>query len=106
MGQMKEISEDIKGLVKPLLKELRQEFHKHYHAECEYGIGYLDCLCEVCRKLGIEVVRDNEDVVFVENDCTTCKHLDIETIYGVCSKTGQIINDIPENCKNYLGYEA
>ena len=33
-------------------------------------------------------------------DCTTCKHFDIETCYGVCDKNG-ILNDIVKDCKDY-----
>lgn len=33
-------------------------------------------------------------------DCTTCKHFDIESCYGVCDKHG-VLNDVVKNCKDY-----
>jgi len=39
------------------IKELIAEFHEFFDATSEYGIGYLDALCEVCQREDIKHTR-------------------------------------------------
>ena len=39
--------------MKDIIKKLVDEFHEFFDSECEYGIGYLDALTEVCQRADI-----------------------------------------------------
>lgn len=45
------------------LQKLRKEFFLYYNATSEYGIGYLDCLTEVCEAFDIPVTRTENDII-------------------------------------------
>ena len=43
----------MKNSLKEIIVKLLEEFHEFFDPECEYGIGYLDALTEVCQKADI-----------------------------------------------------
>lgn len=45
------------------LQKLRKEFFLYFDATSEYGIGYLDCLTEVCEAFDIPVTRTENDII-------------------------------------------
>lgn len=39
--------------MKEIITKLLEEFREFFDPECEYGIGYLDALTEVCQRADI-----------------------------------------------------
>ena len=95
-----EIKEENKEDLIRTIKEVIEEFMTYFNPESEYGIGYLDCLIEICEKLSIPTIRTENGLMI--KDCSTCSNLEIESMTGVCSEKG-IIESIPVNCTSWKG---
>lgn len=50
------------------LQKLRKEFFLYYDATSEYGIGYLDCLTEVCEAFKIPVIRTENNIIIGDGE--------------------------------------
>ena len=53
----------VRLIMKEIIIELLEEFHEFFDPECEYGIGYLDALTEVCQKANIPHERLIDDLI-------------------------------------------
>lgn len=52
--------------MKEIVRQLISEFNEYFDSTCEYGIGYLDALTEVCQRLDIPHVRTENDLYLKE----------------------------------------
>jgi hypothetical protein len=54
--------------MKELVKKLVDEFNEYFDGESEYGIGYLDALCEVCQRAEIKHERKMDNLIILEDE--------------------------------------
>ena len=49
-----------------IIKNIKKDFDNYFNSECEYGIGYLDCLQESCEQVSIPCTRTENDLFIGE----------------------------------------
>lgn len=45
-----------------IIRNIKKDFDNYFNPECEYGIGYLDCLQEICEQVSVPCTRTENDL--------------------------------------------